>query len=387
MIILYICYISYYSEMSDSEIPSQSTSASGSSSSSSNNNTNRDPPKINFSKLPAKKELKMKDLLARSIPWDQVEIPVDVLLLTVEDCEFLACVSYLNKGFYKSHHDKPGIVYFGKIGKKGQDTLKIALMKSYMGPMNALTTVKNAVEVLSPKAVIWVGSCRGLNAKKVNLGDVVVSSKLRTYANEKVTDKGNEDWNDAVPVSTHLSRLLLDAGLGWNPPLKNVAELEVKVQNGVILSGPKEVDSRKLHAELTGRFGEAIAIDMEGEGLYKAAHDLKIEWAVIKGVADYADGTNSSTDEWKRFASFMAASVTAKVLDSSPFKNMPNYKGVVSTTPEQALKQQGQGPPRTPDGKVDKDEVRKRRLKALGRDSQTEKRVRTEEEVVPAKSK
>ena len=52
-----------------------------------------------------------------------------------------------------------------------------------------------------------------------------------------------------------------------------------------------------------------------------------MEWAVIKGVADYADGTNSSTDEWKRFASFMAASVTAKVLDPDAFKNMPNYKG------------------------------------------------------------
>ena len=262
--------------MSDSEIASQSTSVSGSSSSSSSkNNTNRKPPNINFRELPARKKLETKDLLARSIPWDQVELPVDVLLLTVEDCEFLACVSYLNKGFYKSYHIKPGNVYFGEIGKKGQDTLKIALMKSLKGPIDALTTVNNAVEVLSPKAVIWVGFCRGLNVKKVKLGDVVVSSKLRTYANEKVTDKGNEDWNDAVPVSTHLSRLLLDAGLGWNPPLKNVAELEVKVQNGVILSGPKEVDSRKLHAELTGRFGEAIAIDMEGEGKTLTVNSLR----------------------------------------------------------------------------------------------------------------
>ena len=52
-----------------------------------------------------------------------------------------------------------------------------------------------------------------------------------------------------------------------------------------------------------------------------------MEWAVIKGVADYADGTNSSTDEWKRFASFMAASVTAKVLNPIAFKNIPNYEG------------------------------------------------------------
>ena len=259
--------------MSDSEIPSQSTSvSSSSSSSSSNNNTNGDPPKIDFRKLPAGKELKMRDLPAPkdSIPWHQVELPVDVLLLTVQDCEFLACVSYLNKGFYRSHHDNPGDVYFGKIGKGGQNTLKIALMKSQMGPMNALTTVTNAVKVLSPKAVIWVGFCRSLNAKKVKLGDVVVSSKLRTFANEKVTDKGTVDMNDAVPLSESLSKFLSNAVHGWNPPLedesKDEGKFEVEVQNGVILSGPTEVDNKKLHAELTGRFAEAIAMDMESEG-------------------------------------------------------------------------------------------------------------------------
>ena len=256
--------------MSDSEIPSQSPSVS--SSSSSNNNTNRDPPKINFSELPAGKELKMRDLPAPkdSIPWHQVELPVDVLLLTVKDCEFLACVSYLNKGFYRSHHDNPGDVYFGTIGEGGQNTLKIALIKSQMGPMNALTTVTNAVKVLSPKAVIWVGFCRSLNAKKVKLGDVVVSSKLRTFANEKVTDKGPVDRNDAVPSSKRLSKFLSNAGQGWNPPLedesKDEGKFEVKVQNGVILSGPTEVDNKKLHAELTGQFAEAIAMDMESEG-------------------------------------------------------------------------------------------------------------------------
>ena len=52
-----------------------------------------------------------------------------------------------------------------------------------------------------------------------------------------------------------------------------------------------------------------------------------MEWAVIKGVADYADGTKSSTKKWKQFASFMAASVTANVLHPSAFKNIPNYEG------------------------------------------------------------
>ena len=43
-------------------------------------------------------------------------------------------------------------------------------------------------------------------------------------------------------------------------------------------------------------------------GLYEAANDLGIEWAVIKGVSSFADG-NEETKQWLPFASVMAASV------------------------------------------------------------------------------
>ena len=52
-----------------------------------------------------------------------------------------------------------------------------------------------------------------------------------------------------------------------------------------------------------------------------------MEWVVIKGVSDFADGRKSDTNAWRPFASVMAASVTANVLDPIAFKNMPNYKG------------------------------------------------------------
>ena len=52
-----------------------------------------------------------------------------------------------------------------------------------------------------------------------------------------------------------------------------------------------------------------------------------MELVVIKGVADYADGTKYSSEAWNRFASFMAASVTANILDLIAFKNMPKYEG------------------------------------------------------------
>ena len=62
-------------------------------------------------------------------------------------------------------------------------------------------------------------------------------------------------------------------------------------------------------------------------GLYAAAHKLDIEWIVIKGVSDFADGNKSDTNAWRPFASVMAASVVAHILkDVSVFQNWPHYK-------------------------------------------------------------
>ena len=52
-------------------------------------------------------------------------------------------------------------------------------------------------------------------------------------------------------------------------------------------------------------------------GVFAAAHDLKTEWIVVKGIKDYADGSHSSHDEWGTFASVMAASVVANILSDA----------------------------------------------------------------------
>ena len=63
-------------------------------------------------------------------------------------------------------------------------------------------------------------------------------------------------------------------------------------------------------------------------GLYSAAHDLNIEWIVIKGVSDFADGNKSETDHWRLFASVMAASLVSHTIkDSSVFESWPHFEG------------------------------------------------------------
>jgi len=256
MIIIIVCHIIYHLEMSDSEV-SGATIA-------------RNPPEVDDTQLPAGKLLKTSDLPGPkdSIPWHKVELPVDALLLTVKDCEFLSCVSFLKPGFSKSSHKDLGYVYFGEINcGEGNTPTKIAITMCEMVPYGSTLAVKNTVTILKPKAVFCVGYCGGLS-NKVKLGEVVISSKLRTYSAIRVTASGIENRGVGVPLNRHLAKLILNAHAGWKPPLKDGVEVKVR-RDGVFLSGPEVVDNKDRRAELIERFPDATAIEMEGEGKIK----------------------------------------------------------------------------------------------------------------------
>ena len=92
----------------------------------------------------------------------------------------------------------------------------------------------------------------------------------------------------------------------------------------------------------------AVLFTKSFAGLFSAAHDLKVEWIVIKGVANLADGREP--EPWRQFASVMAASLTAHIL-SNPiaFENWPHYKGeyaaayIVVPSPVRAIRVIGEG--------------------------------------------
>ena len=222
-----------------------------------------DPPEHNVTLL------KTEKLPNRIVHWTSVPLPIDILLLTVKECEFLGCLSHLNPDFSKSYFKSLGDVYFGEMGKD-EMKLKIAVIQCNMGsnvPKGSVVVVPNAVKFLGPKAVFCVGFCGGLNHEKVKLGDVVVSARLITYASIKNTESGIRQRGVNVPLKSHLADLIRSAGYGWKAPLKDPGKLKVKVhRDGVFLSGPEVVDNNERRGELLRRFSEAIAIEMEGEG-------------------------------------------------------------------------------------------------------------------------
>ena len=220
------------------------------------------PPEVDFVVL------KPRDLPKDSVTWEVVDVWIDILLLTVKDCEFLSCLSYFNPGYYKTYEVDLGYVYLGEMGN-GDVKLKVALIKCNEGAavaQGSTIVVPKAVRALHPKAVICVGYCAGLKEKKVKFGDVIISSKLATYAPTKVTGGEVNELGVQVTVSSRLSRMLKRADDGWETP-KNSEDLKVDVHKvGLLLSGPEVVSSDKRRMELIKRYPDAIGVEMEGEG-------------------------------------------------------------------------------------------------------------------------
>ena len=193
---------------------------------------------------------KKSDLSNTFKPWNEVHLPIDILLLTVKDCEFLASYVYLRNAI-KSYHTNLGYVYFGNMGESGDVPLKVALMtcsESSSAPHGSLVTVKNAVVELRPKAAFYVGYCVDTN---LQLGDVVVSSKLTTDSLK-------------TPVGRDILHLVRHADHGWIPPLKSPEDHKVQVCcDGDILSGINTVSAKQQNMS---HFTEATAYEIGGEG-------------------------------------------------------------------------------------------------------------------------
>ena len=214
--------------------------------------------------------LKNQNLPGKSEPLDEDQIPVDILLLTVDDCEFLGCLSFLNPSFRKLYGgDELGFVYLGDTGED-RSKLKIAVMKCHRGsitPGGSSVSAMDAIEVLRPKAVSSVGFCGGLDSTKVKPGDVVVSEKLITYSPSKVARDGIKETGVKVPLKSRLLKLIPNVRDGWSAPLENPKKHEeVKICCGAFLSGPEVIEDNKQCIALRNRFPEALAVEMEGEG-------------------------------------------------------------------------------------------------------------------------
>ena len=203
-----------------------------------------------------------RDVHAAEFPWNGKT--VDVVLLTVNESEFLAAYEILEAPSTALVGDL-GPVYFGGVGN-----VEVALVESEMGANNILAaqqTCKRAVRLIKPKDIICLGVCFGLLKEKQNLGDLLISRKIQRYSQVRVNVDGlRMPRGDSYLVDRKLYKLFKDGQNGWNSQLSGRS---VKVHTGTILSGPELIDNAERRLELKTMYPEALGGEMESEGICK----------------------------------------------------------------------------------------------------------------------
>jgi nucleoside phosphorylase len=211
----------------------------------------------------------------------------DLLLVTATEVETRAVLNVFlpqSSTFMQCFVDDSTYFDLGVIS--GARTFLVQSEMGAGGPAGATLVVYEGIKALSPSAVIMVGIAFGLIPEKQRLGDILVSRQLVGYELQKIEQgPGGEEIirprGDRVQASPRLLSRLRASIFDWQGP---------KVYFGLMLSGDKLVNHKNFGNRLLGIEPGAIGGEMEGTGVYSAAHRNKVDWILVKAICVWADG-------------------------------------------------------------------------------------------------
>jgi nucleoside phosphorylase len=194
------------------------------------------------------------------------------------------------------------------LGKCGQYNVAIVMSDAGSGGTAGSTqVVADAIQHWNPNGVIAVGFCLGKDKKEQILGDVLVSKIVFPYDPERIGETREIPRGPSPEAGTILLDRAKNLAWRWRPRRKGLRGAIF----GPILSGSKLVDSEVFKAGLWKKFPEAVGCEMEGAGLYSAAHRKKVEWLIVKGICDWGV---KKTKRAQPLAARNAASFVTKLL-------------------------------------------------------------------------
>lgn len=180
-------------------------------------------------------------------------------------------------------YDEANTYFCGTFGK-----YKVVHVQSNMGAIgrdSAIMTISNALRTLSPRFVIMIGIAFGIDDQKQKIGDVLVAEGILPYDNKRV-GKTIIQRGQQAPTS----KILLNR-------LKSIKTWQYLINDSIlaekiiapILSGEELIDNLDRRKELVNEFPTSKGGEMEGAGLF-AACDGSVDWILVKGICDFADG-------------------------------------------------------------------------------------------------
>lgn len=251
------------------------------------------------------------DLIESSLVINAPQSHIDVLLVTVTDIE----AGTVLKAFPEAKLCHLGDQAYHDLGMMRD--AKIFMVQSEMGSggqSGAILTIQEAIDTLHPSAVIMVGVAFGMDKKKRQLGDILISKQIQPYDLQKIgTDHRGKMAitlrGDRPSSSPRMLSIFRGAANYWQTP--------PKIHFGLLLSGDKVIANQAFRDQLASLGPEAIGGEMEGAGLYAAAQRKKVDWILVKAVCDWADG--GKNDAYQQLAAENAVRFLVHVLEKGGF--------------------------------------------------------------------
>ena len=157
----------------------------------------------------------------------------------------------------------------------------VIVEKCGIGKVNAALGAQRMINTYKPDCIISSG-CAGGNGDDINIQDIIVSSELcyhDVYCGRAIDDTTVYGQVQGLPARYQADPELLKKALSIKPA-------DIRLHQGLIVTGDWFVDSKDKMREIIGHFPEAKAIDMESCAIAQTCYINKVPFISFRVVSD-----------------------------------------------------------------------------------------------------
>jgi adenosylhomocysteine nucleosidase len=176
------------------------------------------------------------------------------------------------------------IVAMDKELRQLQEVFKnsdVLVQKCGIGKVNAALGAQRMINEFHPDYIISSG-CAGGNGDDINIQDIIVSKELcyhDVYCGKAIDDSTVYGQVQGLPARYQADPELLRKAL-------SLQTSDIKLHQGLIVTGDWFVDSKEKMREIIGHFPEAKAVDMESCAIAQTCYINKVPFISFRVISD-----------------------------------------------------------------------------------------------------
>ena len=160
---------------------------------------------------------------------------------------------------------------------------EVLVEKCGIGKVNAALGAQRMINEFHPDCIISSG-CAGGNGDDINIQDIIVSSELcyhDVYCGKAIDDTTVYGQVQGLPVRFQADPELLNKAMQLS-----VANSQLSIHKGLIVTGDWFVDTKDKMREIIGHFPEAKAVDMESCAIAQTCYINKVPFISFRVISD-----------------------------------------------------------------------------------------------------